>query len=103
MTAEGKVIGESQRAAGGRRQPSALAGHRQRVGAIALAGKISAGDLGEARFEDAVTLRRPRVLLVSHDPAESEEHLVRTLEANQFEVARARRHPRQARRLTSSS
>ncbi len=59
------------------------------AGAIALAGKISAAGLGEARFEDAVTLRRPRVLLVSHDPAASEEHLVRTLEANQFEVDRA--------------
>jgi uncharacterized membrane protein len=29
------------------------------------------------------------VLLVSHDPAESEEHLVRTLESNRFEVVRA--------------
>ena len=39
------------------------------VGAIALAGKITASGLGEARFEDAVTLRGPRVLLVSRDPA----------------------------------
>jgi uncharacterized membrane protein len=59
------------------------------VGAIALAGKISAGALGEARFEDAVTLRHPRVLLVSHDPAESEQHLIRTFESNQFEVESA--------------
>ena len=59
------------------------------VGAIALAGKISAGDLGEAQFEDAVTLRQPRVLLVSHDPPESEQHLIRTLESNHFEVIRA--------------
>jgi uncharacterized membrane protein len=59
------------------------------VGAVALAGKISAGDLGETRFEDAVTLRRPRVLLVSRDLAASEQHLLRTLEANQFEVEAA--------------
>ncbi len=58
------------------------------VGAIDLAGKVSAGALGEARFEDAVTLRRPRVLFVSRDPLASEEHLVRTFEANQFEVNR---------------
>jgi Ca-activated chloride channel homolog len=39
------------------------------------------------------------VLLVSHDPAGERRHLVRTLESNQFEVTRARRHPRQARRF----
>ncbi len=59
------------------------------AGAIALAGKITAAGLGEARFEDAVTLRRPRVLFMSHDPIASEEHVVRTFEANQFEVNRA--------------
>ena len=58
-------------------------------GAVALAGKVSAGDLGEARFEDSVTLRSPRVLLVSHDPAASEEHILRALHANQFEVQQA--------------
>ena len=59
------------------------------MGAIALAGKISAEGLGEARFENSVTLRSPRVLLVSHDPAASEEHLVRALTANRFEVQQA--------------
>jgi Ca-activated chloride channel family protein len=59
------------------------------VGAIDLAGKIAAPELGETRFEDAVTLRRPRVLLVSRDPVSSEQHLLRTLEANQFEVQHA--------------
>ena len=46
-------------------------------------------DLGEARFEDSVTLRSPRVLLVSRDPAASEEHIIRALHANQFEVQQA--------------
>src|SRR6266581_5906272 len=54
------------------------------AGAVDLAGKISAADLGEARFEQAVTLRKPQVLLLSQDPPATEEHLVRTLEANQF-------------------
>src|ERR1017187_693120 len=89
MTAEGKVIGSSSVPLVAGANHLRLQATVNAVGAIALAGKISAGDLGEARFEDAVTLRRPRVLLVSHDPAESEEHLVRTLESNQFEVARA--------------
>jgi uncharacterized membrane protein len=59
------------------------------VGATDLAGSIKADGLGEARFEQAVTLRRPKVLLVSRDPAAAESHLMRTLEANQFEVVRA--------------
>ena len=89
MTAEGKTIGQSSVPLGAGVNHLRLQATVNAVGAIALAGKISAGGLGEARFEDAVTLRRPRVLLVSHDPAESEQHLVRTLESNQFEVVRA--------------
>ena len=89
MTAEGKTIGAS-------RVELVEGANRLRFeasvnssGAIALAGKISAAGLGETRFEDAVALRRPRVLLLSRDPASSEQHLVRALEANQFEVDRA--------------
>jgi uncharacterized membrane protein len=89
MTAEGKVIGSSTAPLAAGTNHLRLQATVNAVGAIALAGKIAAEGLGETRFEDAVTLRRPRVLLVSHDPPESEEHLVRTLEANQFEVERA--------------
>ena len=89
LTAEGKSIGSHQ-------APLAAGANHLRVqamvnsaGAIALGGKISATGLGEARFENALTLRRPRVLLVTNDPAASEVHLMRALEANQFEVTRA--------------
>ncbi len=87
MTAEGKSIGGSNHVD---LQPGSNALRLQATvnsaGAIALAGKISAGDLGEARFEDAVTLRRPRALLISRDPPSSEVHIMRVLEANQFQV-----------------
>ena len=89
MTAEGKAIGTSTVPLQAGTNHLRLQATVNSVGAIALAGKISAGDLGEARFEDAVTLRHPRVLLVSHDPPESETHLIRTFESNQFEVERA--------------
>jgi len=56
------------------------------VGAIDLAGTISAPGLGQTRFESAVTLHRPRVLLLSKDPAGTEQHLLHTLEANQFDI-----------------
>jgi uncharacterized membrane protein len=90
MTAEGKSIGASQVALVPGPNRLRLNASVNAVGAVALAGKISAGSLGETRFEDAVTLRRPRVLLVSRDPAESEQHLLRALQANQFEVQPAR-------------
>ena len=100
MTAEGKSIGASQVELVPGPNRLRLQASVNSVGAIALAGKISAADLGETRFEDAVTLRRPRVLLVSRDPAASEQHLLRTLEANQFEVQPAPdRRPGEARRL----
>src|SRR6185437_12099439 len=37
----------------------------------------------------SLTLKSPRVLLVSHDPPASEEHILRALQANQFEVQTA--------------
>jgi uncharacterized protein YegL len=89
MTAEGKVIGSNSVPLAAGTNHLRLQATVNAVGAIALAGRISAGELGEARFEDAVTLRQPRVLLVSHDPAESEQHLVSTLQSNQFEVVRS--------------
>jgi Ca-activated chloride channel family protein len=63
------------------------------VGAVDLAGKISAPELGEARFEQAITLRKPQVVLVTQDPPGTEQHLVQTLEANQFQVKRAANGP----------
>src|ERR1017187_3371834 len=89
LTAEGKTIGASQVELAAGLNRLRLQASINAVGAVALAGRIAAADLGETRFEDSVTLRSPRVLLVSRDPAASEEHLVRVLHANQFEVQQA--------------
>jgi Mg-chelatase subunit ChlD len=89
LTAEGKAIGASQvdlRPGLNRLRVQASVNS---AGAIALEGRISADSLGEVRFDSAVTLRRPRALLVSNDPATADAYLKRVLEANQFEVARA--------------
>ncbi len=59
------------------------------AGAVALGGVIRAEGLGEARFEQALTLRRPRMLYVSQDPAGSDVNLMRTLDAGQFDVTKA--------------
>ena len=89
LTAEGKTIGNSEVELTQGTNHLRLQASVNAVGAIALAGKISAAGLGDARFEDSVTLRSPRVLLVSRDPAASEEHILRALAANQFEVQQA--------------
>jgi uncharacterized membrane protein/uncharacterized protein YegL len=59
------------------------------TGAVDLAGKISGTGLGQARFNEAVTIRQPRALLISQDPAGTEAHLHQTLESSQFEVQHA--------------
>jgi Ca-activated chloride channel family protein len=89
MSAEGKPLGVTR--------VNLIAGTNQfrahasvsATGAIELAGRIAAPGLGETHFDSALTLRRPRVLLVTDDPADAEAHLMRTLEANQFDVQRA--------------
>jgi Ca-activated chloride channel family protein len=89
MTAEGKPLGASRvRLAAGTNQFRAHASVSA-AGAIELAGRVGAPGLGEAHFDSALTLRRPRVLLITNDPADAEAHLMRTLEANQFDVQRA--------------
>jgi Ca-activated chloride channel family protein len=89
MTAENKRIGSSRVQLEAGLNHIELQASVNAAGAIALAGTVSATGLGEARFEDAVTLRSPRALMVSHDPASSEEHLIHVLESNQFAVDRA--------------
>jgi Ca-activated chloride channel family protein len=59
------------------------------AGAIMMGGKLRAGDLGEVEFARAITLRRPKLLYVSQDPDGTDVHLMRTIEAGQFDVTKA--------------
>jgi Ca-activated chloride channel homolog len=58
------------------------------TGATSVAGRISAGTLGELRFEQAVQLRRPKVLYVSGDPVENGANLLQALSQAEFDVTR---------------
>ena len=89
MTAEGKPLGVSRVSLSAGANQFRAHASVSATGAIELAGRIAASGLGEAHFDSALTLRRPRALLVSNDPADAEAHLLRTLEANQFDVERA--------------
>ena len=89
VTAEGKRLGvfPVKLAAGENRVRAQVA--ISVAGAITISGILRAGDLGELPFAQALTLRRPQVILISQDPEGTEVHLVRTLEAGQFAVSRA--------------
>jgi uncharacterized membrane protein len=84
LNAEGKSIGSSQVDLAAGVDHLRFEATVNAVGAVAIAGRVSADGLGDAYFENAVTLRSPRALVVSHDPVSSEVHLARVLEANQF-------------------
>ena len=55
-------------------------------GAIDLAGVIKSQELGEVRFAQSISLRRPRALFVTQDPAGSEKHLFSVLAAAQYDT-----------------
>jgi Ca-activated chloride channel homolog len=89
ISAGGKVLGSSQVAL--EQGPNQLRVHTSlsTAGAVDLAGTLGARDLGSVRFAQEVTLRRPRVLFLSQDPPGTEAHLLRMLEAAQFDITQA--------------
>lgn len=86
VSAEGKLLGSSPvRLSEGANSLRVYASLNS-AGAFDLSGLIRAGDLGEARFAQAVRLDRPRLLYVSQDPPGSEEHLIGALRPAGFDV-----------------
>jgi uncharacterized membrane protein len=86
ITAEQKVLGASAVALEPGANHIRVHARVTTVGAIDLGGAVRAPGLGEVRFAQALTLRRPRVLFVSQDPPGTEAHLLKALEEAQFEV-----------------
>jgi uncharacterized membrane protein len=89
IAAEGKALGKSRVAL----EPGT---NRVRVhanvnvpGAIDLSGTLNSAQLGEARFAAAISLRRPKLLVISHDPAGTDVNLMRTLESGQFDIEKS--------------
>ncbi len=84
--AEGKRLGSNEVRLGRGENHFRVRASLNAIGAIDLAARISAPGLGEVRTEQAVTVRRPHVLVLSQDAPGTDLHLTRTFEANQFEV-----------------
>ena len=88
LTAEGKLLGaDNVKLERGTNQVRVHA-RITAAGALSLSGVMQAGGLGEARFDRAMTLRRPKVLYVSQDPEGTETNLMQTLSTAEFDVER---------------
>ncbi len=93
LSAEGKTLGRSQIAleAGSNRIP--LTASLNTPGALDLAIAIRSPGAGEVRFDQAMMLRRPKVLYITQDSVESDSHLTSSLTAAQFEIQRVAEFP----------
>ncbi len=58
------------------------------TGATSISGRLSAGSAGELPFEQAIQLRRAKVLYVSQDPAGSEANLLQAFGQADFDLTR---------------
>ncbi|HKD08789.1 MAG TPA: VWA domain-containing protein [Bryobacteraceae bacterium] len=93
LAAEGKQIGSHQIALEQGENRIRIRTSLSAAGAIDLSGRIEAPGMGESRFENAVAVRRPKVVWVSEDPAGTEEHIVGVLAANKFDVVQTKSLP----------
>ena len=93
LAAEGKAIGTHEVALVQGENRVRIRTSLNAAGAIALSGKVQAPGMGESRFENAVAVRRPRVVWVSEDPEGTEEHIIGVLSANRFDVVQTKTLP----------
>jgi Ca-activated chloride channel homolog len=88
LSAEGKVLGSNPLKLENGDNQVRVHASLAAAGALSLTGLVQTNGLGDIRFDRAITLRRPKVLYISQDPAGSEKNLVQTLSAAQFDVDR---------------
>ena len=88
LLADGKTIGRTPVNIGAGENRVRAHANLSAAGAIDLAVKLSAPGLGEVAFNQAVTLRRPKVLYLSQDPQGTETNLIQALTAAQYDITR---------------
>ena len=93
LTAEGRSIGRSTVGLEAGENHIQLRGRVQTDGAVLVRAKLTAGELGDATFEQPISFVRPRALFVSGDDAVRDRHLMELLDAAGFEVERTNRDP----------
>ncbi len=87
ITAEGKQIGRAEVKLVEGKNTLRLRTQVDAAGATPITGLVTAGELGQVRFDRVISLRRPRLLLVSAEPLEAIAHLRGVLEAARFDVS----------------
>jgi uncharacterized membrane protein len=88
FSAEGRVLGSSAAPLRAGENRLTVRASVNTPGTFDLAGVLEAPGLGEVRFAQAVTVRRPRVLFLSQDPDGTESHLMEALQAAEFEFVK---------------
>jgi Ca-activated chloride channel family protein len=88
LTADGRTLGQSEIRLDAGQNPVRLHASLNAPGALEVAVAIRSAGQGEVRFDQAIMLRRPKVLYISEDPANLDNHLTATLTAGQFDVQR---------------
>jgi Ca-activated chloride channel homolog len=88
LAAEGRTLGKTEVPLQAGQNPVRLHASLNTPGALDLSIAIRSASAGEVRFEQAVMLRRPKVLYVSEDTPDLDSHLPDTLRAAQFDVQR---------------
>ncbi len=94
LAAEGRQIGKTEVQLEGGANPVRMHASLNTPGSLDLSVAIHSSSAGEVRFEQAVTLRRPKVLFVSGDDMDKDAHLTQTLAAAQFDLDRVTGLPR---------
>jgi uncharacterized membrane protein len=86
LTAEGKSIGSSNVNLQTGSNVVRVFASLNASGAVDVSGILRSPGLGDAPFEHAITLRKPRVLFLSQDPPGTEQHLLSAIQAAHFDV-----------------
>jgi uncharacterized membrane protein len=90
LSADGKTLGKTPLQLVPGSNPVRLHASLNSTGALDMSVTLRAAGLGEVHFDQAVQLRKPKLLYVSQDTAEQDPHLPATLTAAQFDVERVR-------------
>ncbi len=88
MAAEGHALGKTTVSLQAGENPVRLHAALNTPGALDLSIAIRSGGESEVRYDQAVMLRRPKILYVSQDAGTVDSHLSATLAAAQFDVDR---------------
>lgn len=88
LAAEGRSLGKTQVSLAGGVNPVRMHANLNTPGALDLSIILRPAGAAELRYDQAVMLKRPRILYVSQDPEGIDGHLTRALQAGQFDVTR---------------